>query len=447
MGSPRRRIAVVMLSAVLTAVLPMQAQAGQLLGGLLDKPLSNLLGALPLGTTRVIIRTERGALSPVLRLVTALGGRVLAQHTLIDALTVELPVVQLALVVRLPGVLSVSLDSPVASEPIVDIGPAESHLAETLGLPEGGLLRAAADGRGIGVGVIDSGLSANGAYQVRRFVDFTRPANGKPYTDYAQPTDDYGHGTHVGGLIAGNGVGSNGRYRGVAPGAVLVGLKVLDANGAGRTSDVLSAIEYAVTNRDALGLRVLNLSLGHPIYEPADRDPLVQAVEAAVRSGLIVVVSAGNFGCLPQTTRCGYAGITSPGNAPSAITVGSLDTRNTTSRVDDGIPSYSSRGPSWYDGYAKPDLVAPGHRLVSTIGPYSTLGRDRTRLQQVGWPHALLLAPERDEHGHGGGERRRRAGPGRQRARRQCRPGQADAEHGQGAARVHVVRRHRQPMP
>ena len=96
--------------------------------------------------------------------------------------------------------------------------------------------------------MIDSGLSANGAYQIRRFVDFTRPSNGKPYTENAQPTDDYGHGTHVAGLIAGNGIGSNGRYRGVAPGASLVGLKVLDANGAGRTSDVLSAIEYAVQN-------------------------------------------------------------------------------------------------------------------------------------------------------------------------------------------------------
>ena len=376
----RRRLAV-LLAAASIAVLPSQARAGQLLGGLLDKPLTNLLSALPGGTTRVIVRTDRGALATVLKLVTALGGRVLVQHKLIDALTVEVPVVQLALVVRLPGVLSVSLDSPVASEPLVDIGPAESHLAETLALPEASLLRAAPDGRGIGVAVIDSGLSPTGAYQIRRFVDFTRAANGKPYTENAPPADDYGHGTHVAGLIAGSGVGSNGRYRGVAPGAPLVGLKVLDANGAGRTSDVLSAIEYAVTNRAALGLRVLNLSLGHPIYEPADRDPLVQAVEAAVRSGLVVVVSAGNIGCLPQTTRCGYAGITSPGNAPSAITVGSLDTRNTTSRLDDVVPDYSSRGPSWYDGHAKPDVVAPGHRLVSTIAPGSTLGRDRTRQQ------------------------------------------------------------------
>jgi serine protease AprX len=380
----RRPLAASLLAAALMAALPVQASAGQLLSGLLDQPLSTLSTAVK-GSTRVIIRTDRGMLAPVIRLVTALGGRVVAQHAFIGAVTVELPAVQLALVVRLPGVLSVSLDSPVASAPLVDLGPAESHLVETLGLDDG-LLSTGPDGRGIVVGVIDSGLASTGTYQIRRCVDFTRPANGKPYTDNAQPIDEFGHGTHVGGLIAGNGGGSNGRFRGVAPGASLVGLKVLDATGAGRTSDVLSALEYAVTNRDALGLRVLNLSLGHPIYEPADRDPLVQGVETAARSGLVVVVSAGNFGCLPQTTRCGYAGITSPGNAPSAITVGSLDTRNTTSRLDDAIPSYSSRGPSWYDGYAKPDVVAPGHRLVSTISPTSTLGRDRSRVEQSAGP-------------------------------------------------------------
>ena len=119
--------------------------------------------------------------------------------------------------------------------------------------------------------MIDSGLSANGAYQIRRFVDFTRPSSGKPYTENVQPTDDYGHGTHVAGLIAGNGVGSNGKYRGVAPGAVLVGLKVLDASGAGRATGrcPLGPSSTTVTNRDALGLRVLNLSLGHPIFEPS----------------------------------------------------------------------------------------------------------------------------------------------------------------------------------
>ncbi len=108
--STRRPLAVLLLAASLTAVLPAPSRAGQLLGGLLDKPLSNLLSTLPRGTTRVIVRTDRGALSVVLRLVTALGGRVVAQHPLIDALTIELPLVQVALVARLPGVLSISLD-------------------------------------------------------------------------------------------------------------------------------------------------------------------------------------------------------------------------------------------------------------------------------------------------------------------------------------------------
>ena len=325
------------MMAVLTAVVPAQARAGQLLGGLLDKPLTNLLGALPLGTTRVIsapiaARSRRSTAGDGAR-------RSRARAAQADRRADGRTAAGAAGAGRSPARCAERL-ARFAGRERTDRRDRAGRIAPggDAGPAGGGLLRTAPDGRGIGVAVIDSGLAATGAYQIRRFVDFTRAANGKPYTENAQPADDYGHGTHVGGLIAGNGLGSNGRYRGVAPGAALVGLKVLDANGAGRTSDVLSAIEYAVTNRDALGLRVLNLSLGHPIHEPADRDPLVQAVEAAVRSGLIVVVSAGNFGCLPQTTRCGYAGITSPGNAPSAITVGSLDTRNTTSRLDDAVP-------------------------------------------------------------------------------------------------------------
>ena len=90
-----------------------------------------------------------------------------------------------------------------------------------------------------------------------------------------------------------------------------------------------------------------------------------QAVEKAVSSALVVVVSAGNFGGDPDTHEVGYAGITSPANAPDAITVGAVNTQNTTSRADDVIPDYSSRGPTMPDARAKPDLVAPGQRLVS----------------------------------------------------------------------------------
>jgi hypothetical protein len=139
------------------------------------------------------------------------------------------------------------------------------------------------------------------------------------------------------------------------------------------TSDVISAIEFATANKGRLGIDVINLSLGHPIFEPAATDPLVQAVEAAVRAGIVVVVSAGNYGLSSITGQPGYAGILSPANARSAITVGSVKAFETNARGDDRVAPYSSRGPTWYDGGAKPDLVAPGHGLVAAGAKSSSL--------------------------------------------------------------------------
>jgi serine protease AprX len=197
--------------------------------------------------------------------------------------------------------------------------------------------------------------------RIKAFRDFTGGAGAVQ----AWPTDGYGHGTHVASIIGGTGeLSTNLQYQGIAPNVNLIGLRVLDSSGAGLTSNVIAAIEWAVANKAQYGIRIINLSLGHPIYEPAAQDPLVQAVEAAVRAGIVVVASAGNYGMNMETGQTGYAGISSPGNAPSAITVGALDTKSTETRNDDTVASYSSRGPSWYDAYAKPDLVAPGHRLV-----------------------------------------------------------------------------------
>jgi len=156
--------------------------------------------------------------------------------------------------------------------------------------------------------------------------------------------------------------------KGVAPAVEYVSLRVLNNYGVGATSNVINAVQWAITNKNTYGIDIINLSLGHPIFEPAATDPLVQAVEAAVRAGIVVVTSAGNMGKNPVTGQVGYAGISSPGNAPSAITVGAMKTQDTTTRADDLVADYSSRGPTWYDGYAKPDVVAPGHRL---LGPSS----------------------------------------------------------------------------
>jgi serine protease AprX len=226
----------------------------------------------------------------------------------------------------------------------------------------------------VGVAVIDSGIEPGTDFDSRitSFYDFTQGD-----IRATAPRDGYGHGTHVAGLI-----GSE--FVGVAPTVRLLGLKVLDARGQGTTANVVRAIEFAIVNKDLLNIQVLNLSLGHPIYEPAVTDPLVQAVEHAVRQGLVVVVSAGNFGINPKTGLPGYAGIASPGNAPSAISVGAVRAFDTVSRDDDRVAPYSSRGPSWYDGFAKPDVLAPGDNLLSVAAGGSTLRLAQEQRGNVG---------------------------------------------------------------
>jgi serine protease AprX len=223
------------------------------------------------------------------------------------------------------------------------------------------------NGSGVTVAVVDSGVKPHTdlpATRIRAFVDFV---NGKT-TAY----DDYGHGTHVAGIVAGSGAASNGQYAGVAPGASIVALKVLDATGAGKTSDVMAALEWVLANHLLHNIRVVNLSLGHPIYEAAATDPLVQLVDQLSRRGIVVVVSAGNMGrnTLGQTV---YGSITSPANAQGAITVGAADTKNSLLRSDDVIASFSSRGPTRYDYFVKPDVIAPGYQIASLLASGSTL--------------------------------------------------------------------------
>jgi serine protease AprX len=240
-------------------------------------------------------------------------------------------------------------------------------LRETLGLSR--VATADIDGAtGIGVAIIDSGIAPNDDFAGRivGFYDFTRGGVA------TSPYDDYGHGTHVAGLIGASGRLSNYEFQGIAPAVHMVGLKVLDSKGQGRTSDVISALEFVVANRARLNVHIVNISLGHPIYAPAKDDPLVQAVEQATAAGLIVVVSAGNYGIQKKNGDAGYTGITSPGNARSAITVGSSINHGTVTRADDAVAPYSGRGPSWFDAAAKPDVVAPGYGLQSatTAGSY-----------------------------------------------------------------------------
>ncbi len=235
------------------------------------------------------------------------------------------------------------------------------------------------NGAGVGVGIIDSGITkwhddltmANGQGQrVAHFADFV---NG-----YTQTYDDFGHGTHVAGIVAGNGRDMNGARTAIAPGAHVVSLKALDGQGHGTISMIIAAIDFAVTNKDALNLRVLNLSLGAAVTESYNTDPLTLAAKRAVDAGIVVVASAGNLG-KGANGQPQYGAIGSPGNAPWVITVGASSHNGTVLRQDDTIASFSSRGPTMYDLDAKPDLVAPGHGTVSLSDPVSLFYTTKTQ--------------------------------------------------------------------
>ncbi|MBV9479519.1 MAG: S8 family serine peptidase [Acidobacteria bacterium] len=185
--------------------------------------------------------------------------------------------------------------------------------------------------------------------------------------------DGYGHGTHVAGIIAGNGWNSSGWMFGVSPDANLINLKVLNSNGFGQDSYVISAIEQAIALKSTYNIRVINLSLGRPVYESYTLDPLCQAVEEAWQSGIVVVVAAGNLGRINVYGTQGYGTITAPGNDPYVITVGATNTRGTEAKSDDTIATYSSKGPTPIDHVVKPDLVAPGNNVDSLLAPASTL--------------------------------------------------------------------------
>ena len=291
-------------------------------------------------------------------------------HT-IRAVTMRVPVSMLAELEANPNVAYVTPDRPVSltatNEDYTTAVEADVAAAQF-----------AQDGTGVGVAVIDSGISDHP--DLHNAAGSSRVVYSQSFVAGDSTTSDkYGHGTHVAGLIGGTGAGSglaNGypaRYAGVAPNVNIINLRVLDQNGSGTDSQAIAAIQQAIALKSTYNIRVINMSLGRPVFESYTLDPVCQAVESAWRAGIVVVVAAGNNGRDNSVGTHGFATIGVPANDPAVITVGATRTMGTATRVDDAIASYSSKGPTLIDHLVKPDLVAPGNRLVSLRAAGSTL--------------------------------------------------------------------------
>ena len=344
----------------------------------LDHELTKRVGRRPTGSSRVIISLQPGATLPpeFQRLLTK-------RHGYLGIINGHVVTVSNSLLQRLaahPAVFQIDLDRPIAKQNFrtaltVGARPVQAGLGLT--------------GAGVGVAIIDSGIATwhddltprNGQlypYANQRVAAFVNFVNGDQH-----PYDDLGHGTHVAGIIAGNGYDSYGQKAGIAPDASLIALKVLDASGAGTISNIIAAFDWIVQNHAAYNIRVVNASVGAGIVESYWTDPLTLAAKRVVDEGVAVVVAAGNNG-KNAAGQEQYGGITAPGNAPWVITVGASSTGGTPDRADDTIATFSSRGPTYKDWSAKPDLVAPGAGTISLASPFSTLYTTRANALVAG---------------------------------------------------------------
>jgi serine protease AprX len=212
------------------------------------------------------------------------------------------------------------------------------------------------------IAVVDSGVDASAGISLgSRFLGQFDLGGGQT------SGDSRGHGTFVAGIAAGNAPA----YAGTAPNARVVALDVFDDQGVGTVSNAIRAVDWILANRTKYNIRVANFSLQSSQPSSFLTDPLDQAVERLWQAGIVVVAAAGNYAVTGQPSGVGFA----PANDPFVITVGAADVNGTISQSDDVNAPWSAYGYT-FDGFAKPELAAPGRYQIQPIGTKATLRTD-----------------------------------------------------------------------
>lgn len=293
--------------------------------------------------------------------IVRLGGVVTRDLSIIHAVAATLPTRAVLALAQIAGVRWISLDAPVHSTGMppctacVDTSTVQTTFIPSINADQVWNTAPHYQGQGVGVAVVDSGITPG--------ADFTTNGVSRIVANVGIPsasatTDDlWGHGTHVAGIIAGNGAHSHGAYMGVAPQANLINVKVGDDLGNVRESDIVSGLQWINDNKTAYNIRVVNLSVNAAVAQSYNTSPLDAAVEILWFNKIVVVVAAGNFG---------RNALYPPANDPFVISVGAADDMGTQKQIDDRIASFSAYGKT-QDGFFKPELVAPGVNIISTM--------------------------------------------------------------------------------
>lgn len=344
----RPALGLVVLGATIVALLSAGAAAGS-------------VARAPVTPTAVIVTAD--GIGAARRAVAAAGGTVTRRLPLIGGVAARVPLASLPRLRAAAGIRSVERDArlhalsdescAVTDPACYDELPANTLWEEAIRLDR---VPNKWSGEGATVALLDTGVTPSPDLGPRLLarVDLTSDHDG---------IDRLGHGTHMAGLIAGDGTLSTEGYEGVASETSLVSVKVAGWDGATDVSTVIAGLHWVVAHRDDYGIRVLSLSYGTDARQSVMNDPLNAAIQRVTAAGILVVVSAGNAGAAGSVTK--------PGDDPGVLTVGSVDVAGTATAADDTRAPFSSYGPTT-DGLVKPDVVAPGISIVSLRAPGST---------------------------------------------------------------------------